>query len=140
MPVTVAASRISDAFTKSRRENRLAFMPFIAAGDPDLAATLDVIRELAAQKVDLIEVGVPYSDPIADGPVIQAAYTRALDGGFKLAQFFDAFERIKNETLPPLVAMVSYSIVFRYGVRRFIDRATASGFSGLIVPDLPGDE
>lgn len=115
-------------------------MPFITAGDPDLKTTCDVVRELARQKVDLIEVGFPYSDPIADGPVIQASYTRALDGGFKLAQLFDAFRAIKNQDLPPFVGMVSYSIVFRVGVERFLSLAVDAGFSGLIVPDLPGDE
>lgn len=141
MTSTAAAdSPIADAFAIAKRDGRLAFMPFITAGDPDMATTIDVIRELARQGVDLVEVGVPYSDPIADGPVIQASYTRALDAGFKLSGFFDAFAAAKSEGLPPLVAMVSYSIVFRYGVDRFIQSAAQSGFSGLIVPDLPGDE
>ena len=115
-------------------------MPFVAAGDPDMPTTLAVVRELAARGVDLIEVGVPYSDPIADGPVIQASYTRALDAGFKLADFWQAFASLKDEALPPRVAMVSYSIVCRVGTETFVARAAASGFAGLIVPDLPGDE
>jgi len=163
MTATAASSRISEAFAAAKQENRLAFMPFVTAGDPDLATTLDVIRELAAQGVDLIEVGVPYSDPIADGPVIQASYTRALDAGFRLGAFFDAFAELTQRSevggqrsvaasnsqlstlnpqlpIPPLVAMVSYSIVFRYGVERFLSEAVRAGFSGMIVPDLPGDE
>lgn len=138
MPVVPRS--IADVFALAKREKRLAFMPFVTAGDPDLKTTVAVIRELAARGVDLFEVGVPYSDPIADGPVIQASYTRALDAGFKLAPFFEAFSALRGEKLPPLVAMVSFSIVFRYGTDRFLARAASSGFAGLIVPDLPGDE
>ncbi len=138
--VAAASSRISDAFAAAKRERRLAFMPFVTAGDPEMETTIEVIRELARRGVDLIEVGVPYSDPIADGPVIQASYTRALDAGFKLSRFFDAFAAVKREPLPPLVAMASYSIVFRSGVDSFLSKAADAGFSGLIVPDLPGDE
>jgi tryptophan synthase alpha chain len=146
MPATAApTSRIADAFAAAKRENRLAFMPFVAGGDPDLATTIDVIRELGRRGVDLIEVGVPYSDPIADGPVVQAAYTRALDAGFKLDDFFKAFADLHqspnpNSPIPPLVAMVSFSIVYRVGTERFARKAIESGFAGLIVPDLPGDE
>ena len=138
--VAAAPSRIADAFAASKSEGRLAFMPFVTAGDPDLGTTIEVVRELARQGADLIEVGVPYSDPIADGPVIQASYTRALDAGFKLGSFFDAFGAANDGGLPPLVAMVSYSIVYRYGTDRFLGRAASTGFAGLIVPDLPGDE
>jgi len=140
MTTVATSSRIADTFAAAKAEKRLAFMPFVTAGDPDMGTTIAVIRELAGRGVDLIEVGVPYSDPIADGPVIQASYTRALDGGFKLAAFFEAFAAAKGDSLPPLVAMVSYSIVFRYSVDRFLTRAAESGFAGLIVPDLPGDE
>ena len=134
------ASAISAVFNDSHAAGRMAFMPFVTAGDPDLTTTIDVIDRLAGEGVDLIEIGVPYSDPIADGPVIQASYTRALEAGFKLSQFFEAFENADRSQWPPLVAMVSYSIVFRYGVENFLDKAAASGFAGLIVPDLPGDE
>jgi tryptophan synthase alpha chain len=142
MSTVAATPRIADAFAASEGEKRLAFMPFVTAGDPDLGASLDVIRELARRRVDLIEVGVPYSDPIADGPVIQASYTRALEAGFKLNAFFEAFEKLRSEgsRIPPLVAMVSFSIVFRYGTKKFVERAAKAGFAGMIVPDLPGDE
>ena len=118
-------------------------MPFITAGDPDMATTLDVVRELAARGVDLIEVGFPYSDPIADGPVIQASYTRVLDQKRTVTEIFDGFAELKvesNQSLPPLVAMVSFAIIFKTGAERFVGRAKEAGFSGLIVPDLPGDE
>jgi tryptophan synthase alpha chain len=115
-------------------------MPFLSAGDPDLQASQQAIRELAKQGVDLIEIGFPYSDPIADGPVIQASYTRALEKKVHVSQIFTALEELKSESLPPLVAMVSYAIIFRTGVEEFLDRCVRSGIAGLIVPDLPGAE
>ena len=131
---------ITAAFARAKSEDRLAFMPFVAAGDPDCAATADVLRTLADAGADLIEIGVPFSDPIADGPVIQASYTRALAGGFKLADFWAMLEGVKKDGLPPLVGMVSVSIVQRVGPAAFCARAQACGLAGLIVPDVPGDE
>ena len=133
-------SRITAAFDAARADGRLAFMPFVAAGDPDLETTADVLRTLAEAGADLIELGVPFSDPIADGPVIQASYTRALSAGFKLAGFWAMLEDIKGDGLPPLVGMVSVSIVQRVGPAAFCERAAAAGLAGLIVPDVPGDE
>lgn len=121
----------------------MAFMPFITAGDPDLETTVAVLKELTAQGVDLIEIGFPYSDPIADGPVIQESYTRALNNKFHVRELFESLNKLSADTsvsLPPLVAMVSYAIIFRYGADRFLREAAGAGFSGLIVPDLPGDE
>ncbi len=131
-------SAISDVFATAAAEDRMAFMPFITAGDPNLATTQAVLKELAAQGADLIEIGFPYSDPIADGPVIQASYTRALQQGVTVADIFRAIGELQD--LPPLVAMVSCALVFRAGPERFVQRAAEAGFAGLIVPDLPGDE
>lgn len=130
---------ISDTFARLKTAGRLAFMPFITAGDPDIAATQKLIAELSARGVDLIEVGFPYSDPIADGPVVQASYTRALAKQVTAQQIWDAVAALKGKTAP-LVAMVSYAIIFRIGPQAFLDKARAAGFTGLIVPDLPGDE
>lgn len=121
----------------------MAFMPFVTAGDPDLATTRSVIQELAARGVDLIEIGFPYSDPIADGPVIQASYTRALARRLHVGEIFSMLRELtqgKMSPLPPLVAMVAYAIVFRIGPERFVRDARAAGLAGLIVPDLPADE
>lgn len=120
----------------------MAFMPFITAGDPDLATTCELIELLADCGVDLIEIGFPYSDPIADGPVIQSSYTRALAKKLTVAAIFEAIGGLtrRRANLPPLVAMVSYAIIFRIGASAFVAQAKASGFSGLIVPDLPADE
>lgn len=118
----------------------MAFMPFVTAGDPDVPTTVELIRVLRDSGVDLIEVGFPYSDPIADGPVIQAAYTRALNNKVRLSEIFAELKKLKGESIPPLLAMVAYAIVFRAGPEQFLRAAAESGFSGLIVPDLPGDQ
>ncbi len=133
-------SRITQTFADLQASNKMAFMPFVTAGDPDMAATKAMIEELSRRGVNLIEVGFPYSDPIADGPVIQASYTRALDNGLKVADIFLGIEELDTDNLPPLVAMVSFAIVYRIGVEEFTRRARQVGFAGLIVPDLPGDE
>lgn len=130
---------ISDTFAQLKSAGRLAFMPFVTAGDPDMAATQKLLTELSTRGVDLIEVGFPYSDPIADGPVIQASYTRALEQKVSTQAIFDGVAALKGQTAP-LVAMVSYAIIYRTGVQTFLEKARESGFSGLIVPDLPGDE
>jgi tryptophan synthase alpha chain len=121
----------------------MAFMPFVTAGDPDLAMTQKVICELATREVDLIEIGFPYSDPIADGPVIQASYTRALAKHLHVDEIFTAIKALPRTgpaPLPPLVAMVAYAIIFRTGPEKFVHKARDAGFAGLIVPDLPADE
>ncbi len=138
-------NRINLLFERLRREGRTALMPFITAGDPSLAASSALIHEMAARGADLIEVGIPYSDPIADGPVIAASYHRALTRGFKLSTFFDEIRSIRSrEDSPlagtPLIAMISYAIVHRWGVGKFLEQASATGLDGLIVPDLPLEE
>lgn len=136
---------ISDVFHLLRARGHMAFMPFVTAGDPDLEFTGELILELARQGVDLIEVGFPYSDPIADGPVIQASYTRALARKLHVDQIFDRIAGLPWHTIPgghrpPLLAMVAYAIVFRMGTSQFCEKAARAGFSGLILPDLPADE
>jgi tryptophan synthase alpha chain len=129
-------------FQHLRSQRRKAFIPFVTAGDPDVAGTVLLIQELARRGADLIEIGFPYSDPIADGPVIQASYTRALSRRLRLDDVFNiahlAGEILNQST--PLVGMVSYSIVHRRGPQAFLAQAKQSGFSGLIVPDLPAEE
>lgn len=132
-------SRIAATFESLRSRKQTAFMPFLAAGDPDVSTTVELIRLLASCGVDLIEVGFPYSDPIADGPVVQEAYTRALGKKIRLPDIFAGLEALQGEKIPPLLAMVAYAIVFRAGPDKFAAMAQRAGFSGLIVPDLPGD-
>jgi len=132
---------IDTLFQRLRREGRKAFMPFLTAGDPDPATTARLVPELAAAGADLVELGFPFSDPIADGPVVQASYTRALGRGLKLDQVFDCARAASAHLAgTPLVGMLSYSLIHRRGPERFIDQARAAGFSGAIVPDLPAEE
>lgn len=136
---------IDALFQRLRQQQRPAFMPFLPAGDPDLETTVRVARSLAANGANLLEIGFPYSDPIADGPVIQASFTRALDRGFRLDALFDALTNLRKsppfqDGTVPLVAMCSYALVHRRGPDEFLQRATAAGLSGAILPDLPIEE
>jgi tryptophan synthase alpha chain len=133
-------SVIDQLFTRLRSQGRKAFMPFVTAGDPDLEFTTAVLAELARRGADLCELGIPYSDPIADGPVIQASYTRALAKRIKLKQIFDAVQGARAQLTAPVVTMVSYAIVLRHGLAKYVDDARAAGIAGAIVPDLPADE
>lgn len=135
-------NRIDLLFTRLRSENRRAIMPFITAGDPDLETTRALIAELAARGASLIEIGIPYSDPIADGPVISASYTRALQNGIKLDGIFAMIRELRSRKLTeiPLVTMVSYAIVLRHRPALFVSDAASAGVDGLIVPDLPVEE
>jgi tryptophan synthase alpha chain len=128
-------SRIPDTFAAL---DHPAFIPFFTVGDPDLAATEAFVKEAAARGADLIELGVPFSDPIADGPTIQASYYRALERGFKLQQLFEMVKRLRDGGFAtPLIAMISESLVFKRGLERFLDEARDAGLDGLIIPDLP---
>ena len=139
-------NRIDALFSRLKTEGRRALMPFITAGDPDLSTTAALITELVDCGAHMIEIGIPYSDPIADGPVIAASYHRALERGVKLAHIFQTLRMLRAETATgplaavPLVAMVSYAIVHRHGVDAFLGEAVSAGFDGLIVPDLPVEE
>jgi len=133
-------SAIDTVFSQLRSAGRKALMPFVTAGDPDLEFTAAVIRELVARGSSLCELGIPYSDPIADGPVIQASYTRALDRHVKLAGIFDMLRGVAPELPAPIVTMVSYAIVYRHGLEGYVAEAKGAGVAGLIVPDLPAEE
>jgi len=133
---------VDSLFQDLRAVNRKAFIAFLTAGDPDIASTTRLIRAVADAGADLIEIGFPFSDPIADGPTIQASYTRALDAGLKVQQVFDAVAAAAKTPgfKTPLVGMVSYSLIHRKGPQAFIAAARTAGLSGLIVPDLVADE
>jgi tryptophan synthase alpha chain len=133
-------SRIDQLFTQLRSQNKKALMPFITAGDPDLEFTAAVLAELIARGSHLCELGIPYSDPIADGPVIQESYTRALAHQIKLAAILKTLSGVAPKVAAPIVTMVSYAIVLRHGLAKYVDDAQAAGAAGAIVPDLPADE
>lgn len=134
-------NRIDALFSRLKSEGRRALMPFLTAGDPDLPTTAALVREVVARGAHMVEIGVPYSDPIADGPIISASYTRALQKGVKLAEIFRMVQSLRAEGLTaPLVTMVSYAIVHRHGVEPYVQEAAKAGVDGLIVPDLPIEE
>lgn len=128
-------SNISRAF-----ENGKAFIPFITCGDPDLGVTEALVTAMEQAGADLIELGIPFSDPTAEGPVIQAANVRALSGGVTTDRIFEMVERIRKKTSVPMVFMTYANVVFSYGTERFLSRAEEVGMDGLILPDVPFEE
>jgi tryptophan synthase alpha chain len=133
-------SSIDELFGRLRSQRKKALMPFVTAGDPDLEFTAAVLAELAARGASLCELGIPYSDPIADGPVIQASYTRALAKHVKLAQILEMLGGVAPKLTVPVVTMVSYAIVHRHGLARYVEDAQKAGAAGAIVPDLLVEE
>jgi tryptophan synthase alpha chain len=134
-------NQIDALFENLKRRKRRAFIPFLTAGDPDIATTPVLASAVIEGGADLIEIGFPYSDPIADGPVIQASYTRALGRGLHLDDVFACARKIADaHPQVPLAAMTSFSLVHRRGPQAFVRQALDAGFSGAIVPDLPLEE
>ncbi|GGL96334.1 tryptophan synthase alpha chain [Pseudooceanicola nanhaiensis] len=134
-------SRIDDLFTRLRAEKRKAFVAYVMAGDPDIERSSELLAGLPGAGVDIIELGVPFTDPMADGPTIQLAGQRALEGGMTLQKTLDmvtAFRAAGNET--PIVLMGYYNPIYNRGVDRFLADATKAGVDGLIVVDLPPEE
>jgi len=133
--------RVEAAFARCREEGRAAFVPFLMAGDPDLATTGPLLEALAAGGADLIELGIPFSDPIADGPVNQRAATRALAAGARLPAVLELVAR-ERESLGdvPLVLFTYYNPIHARGVERFAEQAAASGVDGVLCVDLPPEE
>lgn len=131
-------SSISQTFATLRSHQQCALIPFITAGDPDLETTAIALQLLDENGADLIELGVPYSDPLADGPVIQAAATRALNQGTRLIQ---VLEMVRNLTLrSPIILFTYYNPILSVGVDRFLQQLADAGIKGLVVPDLPLEE
>ena len=133
-------SAVDELFEGLRRKNQKAFIPFITAGDPDLEFTGAVLQELVRRGSSLCEIGIPYSDPIADGPIIQASYSRALERKIRVDQILAALQSISHELSAPIVTMVSYAVIFRRGLEAFVGEAQDAGVAGVIVPDLPVEE
>lgn len=128
-------SKLTQAFVQSN-----AFIPFVTAGDPDLATTEQLVLAMAKAGADIIEIGIPFSDPIAEGPVIQAADVRALKGGTTLDGIFAMVERIRKKTAIPLCFMTYINPIHTYGPDRFLHACQKTGIDGIIVPDLPYEE
>jgi tryptophan synthase alpha chain len=115
-------------------------LPYVTAGLPDLATTERILDLLADLGVTAVELGFPYSDPIADGPTIQTSFTRVLERGIKVREILDMVARFRQRREMPLLGMLSYSIIYRIGLSRFADMATGAGLDGLILPDLSLEE
>jgi tryptophan synthase alpha chain len=137
---TGAASRVAAVFAGLRQRREFGLAPFVAAGYPDLSTTAALLPALERGGANVIEVGIPFSDPVADGPTVQAAFNAALARGLRIADIFSTIAGARKDVSVPLVAMVSYSIVFRYGAERFFGDAARAGFDGVILPDLPPPE
>ena len=121
-------------------ENGKAFIPFITCGDPDLETTAEIVRAAARSGADLIELGIPFSDPVAEGPVIQEASMRALASGTTTDRIFDLVDNLRSDVTIPFVFMTYANVVFSYGAERFIKRCSEIGVDGLILPDVPYEE
>lgn len=132
-------NKIEKIFKGLRSQGRAALIPYLVAGDPDLKTTEALVLRMAESGADIIELGLPYSDPLADGPTIQAASQRALQKGVNLRGIFALAEGLKN-TSPPLVAMTYFNPVFRYGLKAMARDCQGSGIAGVIIPDLPPEE
>jgi len=133
-------NRIDVKFRELKRRDKKAFIAYVTAGDPDIAVTEKIVLALERSGVDIVELGIPFSDPVADGPTIQAASQRALKRGANLVKIFALVRRLRNSTEIPLVFMTYYNPVLSYGIKRFFDSCRNCGVDGIIVPDLPPEE
>lgn len=136
----IATASIADVFAKARAENRAALIPYLVAGDPDRETTLAVIDALSAGGADLIELGIPYGDPLADGPTIAAAGQRALTAGTKMADAIAIAAEARRRGSAPILFFTYVNPIDRYGAERFAREARAAGAAGAIVPDVPLEE
>ncbi|MDD2351672.1 MAG: tryptophan synthase subunit alpha [Candidatus Delongbacteria bacterium] len=128
-------TRISEAF-----KNKKAFIPFITSGDPDLETTGRIIKAMSENGATLIELGIPFSDPTAEGPVIQEANIRALSGGVTTDKIFDFVREMRKDVSIPMVFMTYANVVFSYGPEKFMTKCALTGMDGIIIPDLPFEE
>ena len=136
----ILVGRIEETFKKLREKEEVALIPYLTAGDPDLDTTLSLILEMDRQGADLIELGVPFSDPAADGPTIQEASVRALKRGVTLVNIMDMISSLRNETDIPIILFGYYNPFFHYGVERLALRAKEVGVDAFLVVDLPPEE
>lgn len=133
-------SRIAATFARLKAEGKTAFMPFVTIGYPELDTTAELVPALVEAGADLFELGVPFSDPIAEGPTIQKSSFKALENGVTLQKCFETADAIRARTDAPLLFMGYYNPVFSYGVERYATECAAHGIDGLIIPDLPPEE
>lgn len=140
LTLEVFVNAIDKKFIELKRQKKKAFIVFITAGDPNLSVTKKLILEFEKTGVDLIEIGIPFSDPLADGPTIQASSSRALKNKVTLHSIIRAVSSLKNRVKIPLVFMTYYNPVFNYGLKKFVSDCKRAGVSGVIIPDMPYEE
>lgn len=133
-------NRVVRALADLAANDRKGLLPYVTAGLPDLDTTERILLALADAGVTAVELGIPYSDPIADGPTIQTSFTRVLERGIKVREILEMVKRLRTRCELPLLAMVSYSIVYRTGLEAFVERCKQAGIDGLILPDLSLEE
>jgi len=133
-------SRISQVFRKLKQTGRKALIPYLMAGDPSLDTTGRLVAELQGAGADIIELGVPFSDPLADGPTIQKAHERALQKGVTLKKVIALVREIRQTSQVPLILMTYFNPVFKFGIDAFVKEAVSAGIDGVIIPDLIPDE
>jgi tryptophan synthase alpha chain len=133
-------SRIKNTFNRLKKKSETALIPYVMAGDPDLATTKTLILEMEKAGCDLIELGAPFSDPLADGPTIQKAAIRSLRNRTSVADVLGLVSDVRRSSKIPLILMTYYNLIFKYGEERFVHDAVAAGLDGIILPDLPPEE
>lgn len=134
------SNRIGRKFDELQQQNKKALITYITAGDPELSATPELVKAMEDGGADIIELGIPYSDPIAEGPVIQAASERALKNNIKIDDIFACVKEIRKNSEVPLIFLLYYNCIFKYGTEKFFEQCTHASVDGLIIPDLPFEE
>lgn len=133
-------TRIGDKFIELKKKGEKALVPFFFAGDPDLKTTFNLILSAQEAGADIIELGIPYGDPLADGPVNQQAAARALKNGFKIKNIFSFIKSVREVTNIPIVFLLYFNCIMQYGIERFLMECANAGVDGLVIPDLPYEE
>ena len=133
-------TRITKKFAELKDKGEKALVPFFFAGDPDLDTTYDLVLRLEEAGADIIELGIPYTDPLADGPVNQAAAARALSNGITLPDILKMVEKLREKTQVPIAFLLYFNCVLQYGVEKFLADCEKAGVDGLVIPDLPMEE
>lgn len=133
-------SELQTRFDTARENGTTLFMPYLCAGDPDLEVTRAILTSLDEWGADAVELGIPFSDPLADGPTLQRASSRSLEAGFRVQSYFDMLGSLQPGLTLPVVVMTYYNPVFRWGEERFLDRAAEAGADAVLVVDLPPEE
>ncbi len=133
-------SKINEKFLELNKSNKLALMPFIMAGDPNIEKTSDILLRLQEKGADLIELGIPYSDPLADGPIIQFSASKALKSGTNSIKVIQLLESLKHKLHIPVILFTYFNPILNFGLENFCELASKAGVAGLIIPDLPLEE